>query len=297
MNRHMNRIFLLLTILVAMVAWQIPCVAQQVVVQLNANNDGREQFDELMDNLKGGMEFRLNSRIRDLESICELNGEQARKLRVAAKGAVGEVMETESEKLMKTLRQYQQQAGFDVEKLDREREAKANGSEKNGSEEEVGDEDDEDDDDDQVIRNFAFVLMAPLANSIESSSLWEKSLEKVLTEEQTKAYEDAQSERDEFYKRAAVDRFVAGVEMKLFLTPDQRESVTEVVLKEFGDKLVDQLKFEELNRNRGLQVRNGLAPDPEYEDLVRDILTEEQLNEWNRSIEPLLLNLKRIRRQ
>ncbi len=249
-------------------------VAQQKLITLGPNNDGEKQFKDLIDDLRDSSLFQLNGRIKDIERSCDLSEKQRQKLRVAAKGAVAEFVGAEERQKREQLRRYQQQAGIDPDKKDK------------------GD----DDGGGGVVRNFSFVFRMKPSILIDTSDRWKKSLKSILTDEQMQRYRASQAERQKFIRKAAVDQFVAEIDLKLFLHADQREGITKIIDKKFGDKLVDALRFFELNRNRGFVVNNG-PRKPKYDKLVKDILSADQLQEWNRSVEPRLEELGRIQRR
>ena len=253
--------------------------AQQIVISLGPNNDGEEQFQELIDNMRGSALFQLNGRINDIKKNCNLTEKQLQKLRVAAKGAVAEFANEEEKTKREQLRRYQQQAGIDPDKKKKKK-----------------DDDDDDDDKGQFVRNFAFVMRVKPSVLIESSKLWKKSLDTILDDKQMELYLASKKERERFIRKAAVDQFVAEVDLKLFLESEQRTALTEVIDKKFGDKLVDAIRFADLNRNRGF-IANNNKREPKYTKLVKDILSKEQLKEWVRSVEPRLDELSRIIRR
>lgn len=255
----------------------IGAAQNQVVISLSANNDGEETVREILDAYQKSAEFRLLGQLQNLKQDCDLTEPQMTKLRVAAKGATKVFVGKQREKAMEMLKTYQARAGFDVDDDDEE-------------------DEDEKEEPERIIRNFAFVLNITSFHSIDGAPIWNRSIDKVLTPEQKTKQAEAESSRKEFYKTAAVDHFVAQLENSLFLSEDQRNALRKIIHDNFADILVNSMKNDRQNRNRVVQAR-AIKRDPEHADLVKDLLNEDQLAEWIRSVEPELQRIKQLPRR
>lgn len=263
---------------------------QRVVISLNANNDGQDEFERVLGDLRDSAEFYLAGKMGMLDKVCELSETQKKKLKVASKGAMDKFVKAEYERCKVLLRRYQQQAGFDIEKLERE--------EQEGEKEEASsddeDDDDEEEEDERPIRNFAFSLQTAAPTKVEEQPRWKDSLKKVLTEEQVEKAELANAEREKRIEDAAVARFIAKIDLQLFLNEEQREHVRQGIQEEFGGLLVKEIIFEEQFRRPTLRA-GQLDGEPEHLKLIEGVLDESQVRQWNRSVEPHLKYLKTLK--
>lgn len=241
-----------------------------VVIRLSNTNDGEEQLQQLLDNFRSAAQFRINGRIMEIERACDLDKSQLKRLRAASKGAMKDFYNAEKEEKEKTLRRYQEQAGIDP--------------------------DADDDDNIEVNRSIAFVMRVKEGDLIEKEPLWVKSVGKILTDEQKKKLEQARKDQDEFFKKAAIDQFVARLEIQLFLNPEQRDQVRQVVDEHLAKYVVRTL-YEKRTRNNAIREIGIQDVESEYGEFVEAFLTEDQLKEWNRWVEPEIKRLKRLPRQ
>lgn len=130
-----------------------------------------------------------------------------------------------------------------------------------------------------------FTVMSKSPRDVDSEKIWTSTLGKILDDEQGKKYQEWQDERIRFQRTALVDQFVSEVDQSLFLSSDQREKMAATIDKNFGDRFVSDANSGRVRVRRG-QIRP--TPDPKYVELVEDFLSETQLDEWKRTIEPIL---------
>lgn len=130
-----------------------------------------------------------------------------------------------------------------------------------------------------------FTVMSKSPRDVDSEEIWTKTLDKILDEEQGEKYRKWQDERLQFQRRALVDQFVAEIDQSLFLSGEQREKMSAVIEKNFGDRFVADANSGRIRIRRG-QIQS--TPDPRYVELVQEFLNENQLEEWKQTIEPIL---------
>lgn len=250
----------------------LPTLAQtDVVIRLSNTNDGEEEFAGILQNFRNSAQFRINGRIQEIQRACDLNEDQLKRLRAASKGAMKKFYNAEKEEKQKTLERYQQQAGINV-----------------------GDEDE--DDNFQVNRNIAFVLRLKKGELIEKEPLWVKSVKKILTDEQKEKLEQAKTQQEKQLQEAAVDQFVARLEVQLFLSPEQREKMKAVVEEHLANYVVRTL-YHPIERNRAIGQFAPPNEESEYSEFVKGFLSEDQLKEWNRWVEPEIEKLQQLPRR
>ena len=131
----------------------------------------------------------------------------------------------------------------------------------------------------------SFTIMSKSPRDVDNEKIWTSTLGKILDDEQEEKYNNWQQERKLFQKNALVSQFVAEIDQSLFLSTEQREKMTTVIAENFGNRLVSDANAGRLRVRRG-QIRP--IPEPKYLELVEDFLSETQLSEWKRSIEPIL---------
>lgn len=135
----------------------------------------------------------------------------------------------------------------------------------------------------------SFAIMSKSPRDIDKVKLWNSSLGKILNDDQNQKFQDWLSERKAFQRNSLVNSLVAEFDQVLFLSAEQRESMVEILDKNFGDTLIRIAE-------RGVPPRRGgritPTPDPKYLELVEGILNEDQLDQWKRSVEKRLQELR-----
>ena len=259
----------LLAGLFTLVAFQLSAHSQtQMLLELSIENDGEAQLENFLSDFQEAAEFQIHGRIQEINRVCNPTDKQLQKLRVAAKGALNAFLEKETEEKRTALRRYQEQAGI-VKKDD-------DGAEPAGP----------------AILRFLFFFTIRPGEFVERESRWNKSLEKILSGEQKEKLEEVRLEQQKFLQATAVEHYVAKLELRLFLSAEQRAQIQTVVEDNFSLLLVKLLKHKPDAESTLAEIVGGVGPEPEYTELVREILTEKQLKEWIRFVEPELRRIK-----
>ena len=205
--------------------------------------------------LRGTANYRLQSRLGDIERAVELSEVQERKLKIAAKGAVQSFMEKENERLIAQARKI----GFEVDLTA-----------------EI----------DQGVQMTVSYSRSKnvVAKDVEKEKNWQNSIENVLTEEQNQTLTAWLEERNAFRMNTALDLFIARVDTLLLLSPEQRVELREVVGARYGKQLWQKLE-QQINRNGISSSRRSKVKEFDVE-WVSEILTESQLEQWRQSFAP-----------
>jgi hypothetical protein len=259
-------------------------VAQsRVLFQIGTGNDGEDQLKTLMEDFRSAAEFRINGRISELARVCELTKSQEAKLRIAAKGALKNFVKNEITEKREELRGAQIRAGINVD---------------DGGDDEGGEGDAEGDGQanlNQVLRMQSFFMETKPGQLVEQEALWQKSFVKILTEEQEEKLKTWRAERQKELTVVAIQRFVAQAKLTLFLTDDQIEPMRKVAEENLAEPLFEALKHTLSPSNDFVIMTNGLQQDsPQYDEIVAEFLTEEQVEEWNRIFEPQLKKMSEL---
>lgn len=232
------------------------------LIRIDPKNDGSEQFEKVMDDLKASSNFYLGQLAGDYGKHCKLSKKQLEKLRLAAKGATLKFVASERKKHIATLERYQQMAGADPEAQQ------------------------------PATKNLAFYLQTQDASSVIRQDLWTSVLKTVVSDEQREEYEQAIAKREEFVRKAAVNSFLAKVELGLFLSEKQRDEMRPLIDETLGDFLAKYLKLENQMRiTRSFGQPKNVENSP-YVAKFKEVLTAEQLEHWKRKYEPLLESLR-----
>lgn len=241
---------------------------ENALFQLNNTNDGEQQLEDLLECLRANASFRLNGRVLEIERACDIDDKQRTQLRVAAKGALKNFVNEERKDKERTLKQYQRQIGIDP---------------------------DNEDEDQEVTGSTAFIMNVKDSRLVEQEKRWNKSLKQILSDEQHEKLKKAKQKQREFLASAAVERYVAQLELKLFLDAGQRDQIRDVIQENFAEYLVNGLSRDGNENNNVFMIPGQVQePEPEHVDLVKDILSEDQLAAWIRLIEPELNKIKQL---
>lgn len=238
---------------------------------------------------KKAFERELAFLIGDMERTCKLSETQVKKLQLASKGAVASAME-KFEKQQKQMRARFRQAGMNLPP---------------GAEDEEDDKDDADDELEkeerpEAVAGPAFAMnMINLVGGSPSNNgggvakevRWVKAVEKVVTKEQREQYDAAVKARAAFARKSAVAAFIAKVDLKLLLSPDQRTKLTALVDEEFGKEMAKRV-----GQSTGGMFffggQQGRATAPIAHEELKPLLSEAQFAEWKQTFEKELNQLK-----
>lgn len=193
------------------------------------------QKKKAMDRAKKSQEkrltSRLNLRIAEIRKSCKLTDTQARRLQLAAKGAVKNRLEGFEDRFK---RMQGQMAGrwiaaepeFEVvadENAGAKDQKPAEDRELAAFQKEIG----------QMNGHNEFLLNGA-TSQIEDQTLWRTQLKKTLSDEQFQKYEKLKASRRAYRRRAAVLTHVSHLDAELLLDEEQREQLTKVVDQHLG---------------------------------------------------------------
>lgn len=237
---------------------------------------------------KKAFERELAFLVGDMQRTCELSEAQVKKLQLASKGAVASAME-KFEKQQKQMRVRLRQAGVNLPP---------------GADENAGNAEDADKEEEEVLEPPAFDpvnVLNLVANGVGGPAgrsggvakevRWVKAVEKVVTKEQREQYAAAVKARAAFARKSAVAAFIAKVDLKLLLSPDQRTKLTALVDEEFGKEMAKRV-----GQNTGGMFffggQQGRATAPIAHEELKPLLSEAQFAEWKQTFEKELNQLK-----
>ena len=238
-------------------------------VRFSGKTTGEEFFSDQMTQYEEAAAGTLRRRVAMLKGPCRLTDQQVRKLDVAARGAAARFVTKKREQEHTRLRQTQKMAGF---KFD-----------------EQGD----------LITDVPFVSIRPTSFSItfrsptlvRESELWQRSINKVLSEEQKQKL-DALNEAAENRRRDAVVRtFIARLDFHMNLKFSQIEKLYEKISADpLADQLTQKMLYQELALENAKRVSGGAEKlkESKFQYLVEDILNAQQLEKWKTIFEPEL---------
>ena len=116
---------------------------------------------------------------------------------------------------------------------------------------------------------------------------WVKALDSVLSDEQKTKLESLQEKQRKAQRAAAIEFRVYGLLQTLRLRDDQIAAVTEIVDRVEGDELTDMLREGGIKPGRVIIVDGGGYDSTRSLSAadLKDVLTEKQLNQFNKVVE------------
>ena len=260
--------------------------AAQAMAFVGGGGNKKATYDQYMsqlNNKRAAAEERIAVRLSDIDLACQLDDGQKKKLEVASKGAVNSYMKGVVKQLIKNAKR----GNFDFEPDNPP----------------VEDEGEEEEDQVQIrqVNRFVFLNGAPFGvqqePTVEQEKIWGNSLDKTLTLEQVEKLTTWRNERNRSNRTAAVNHFVARVDLSLLLTFEQREKLIVWVDESYGERLSGTLGQNPNPARRVVVIgRNiGGAPDSprETKPAVAEILNEPQQKVWAKSFQNELDQLNR----
>lgn len=247
-------------------------MAQQILIRMDGGNEAQletyNQLKNIYESKRSAAKNRINSQLNDIDRACDLSAEQRERLKVAGKGAV----KSYAEKILKKLKTNAKAVGLEFALGDPPKKA-------NDDEEEI------------VGRQGGRMQVLNLGNGrngdthllVEAEKIWTSSVKKSLDEEQLKKFRSWLTDRKKLNQQAAVDHLIAKVDLKLFLSLQQREQLKAFVDKEYGKLLASNIGA---NTNENRRFVFAAAPQQaqaikiKVDDALKEILSEPQLEIW-----------------
>lgn len=251
-------------------------IVRQQVGGLDRNQALYQQFMQQLDMSEKSATNRINCQLVDIDQACQLTDAQQKKLKVASKGAIESYMASTTEKIKETARQ----SGFDFEP---------------GTPPEINGNDDQNNG--ALAQNIFAVNVAIGGNNgtppIEDERIWKMSVKKVLTDDQNQKLSSWQEQRKRNIQQTAVASFVARVDMKLLLSPEQRDRLTSWIDEHHGAKLATRFEQQQTTQP-GFVVLNQMPVEKlaTVGGPVAEILNESQCEVWASSFRTELDQLK-----
>lgn len=250
------------------------------------------------------LETQIQTAIGDISRACKLSDAQVRKLEVAGKGAVASALEKHKQE-QKKMQQRMRGMGLPVPPGAVEAEADADAEE----------EDDDDEEEDEAEDEFTEIAVAGAAinlavfgglttqPTVTEEPRWKKALSTVLTKDQQAQYKTAVAKRDAYRQKMAVGSFIAKVDQKLLLSPEQREKLEQAVDAKYGKQLAAQFARQFGNHNVGFlagtvvrRLGGGQSRQAVPHKELGEFLSDSQIDEWKSRFEQELLNLPPVGR-
>lgn len=241
---------------------------------------------------KKSLERQIAFLIEDMTRTCNLSETQVRALQVGGKGAIASAIE-KFEKRQKAMQQAMPQLRFGAPGGAAQEETGDEGEEAEGEETEV-EEDKDAEPEELLLEDVQVAVAGNLINlggfpnggpqgSVTNEPRWINAIKTIVSKEQKEKYDDAVKKRQAFIRKTAVAAFVAKVDQKLLLSPDQRKKLTDLVDEEFGGKLVRTVG----QRNGGFAWfgGNARATAPIDRKELGSFLSKPQLEEWKETFE------------
>lgn len=261
----------------------VMATGSQLQAQFFGDANGQDMQKQLQASLelqKKAAENRIESRISDIDRACQLSDAQKQKLSIAAKGAVKAHMRD----VNKSMIDYAKEMGIEFD-----------------PDAEPEDNDGEDEVDDEQAQMQAMmaqeIFFASMFNGgnnsgdAENNKVWKSAVKKVLDEGQSKKWKEWLDERNQFQRRVAVEQFIAKADRKLLLSPEQRTQLTAYIDEKHGKKLCDEAIANDGNQfGMNVWLGGGMVAgnddDSEVDEELKKILSESQLDEWQKSFAP-----------
>ena len=271
-----NRISILLGLLLLLSSGTFVSaqVVNRVEIQLNREDMIRSKNErlqssyliQLRDN-KSMAESRMNNRVSDITQAVELSEAQNKKLKIAAKGAVGSYLQ----KQIEFMAQRAKTAGFEF------------------------------DPDGEILANARAASARSLQarqpgvfKAVENEKIWLSSIDRILTEEQRESLETWQQARKDYREKAAVDLFVARTDTVLLLSGEQREQLREAIKERYATALASKLEKQMAGGRVTVNIRRGQNGGQQKKDdpVFSEIFSEHQLEQWNKTFDSEIRNLE-----
>ena len=271
-----NRISILLGLLLLLssATFVSAQVVNRVEIQLNREDMIRSKNErlqssyliQLRDN-KSMAESRMNNRVSDITQAVELSEAQNKKLKIAAKGAVGSYLQ----KQIEFMAQRAKTAGFEF------------------------------DPDGEILANARATSARSLQarqpgvfKAVENEKIWLSSIDRILTEEQRESLETWQQARKDYREKAAVDLFVARTDTVLLLSGEQREQLREAIKERYATALASKLEKQMAGGRVTVNIRRGQNGGQQKKDdpVFSEIFSEHQLEQWNKTFDSEIRNLE-----
>ena len=248
-------------------------------IDVDGEPDIEAMLKSQLEQTRKSWEQKLALRINEIERVCELSDEQVKKLKVAAKGAVTQTA-AKQKKAMKQMMGGIVGIAPGIENDD------------DGGDFEEGGADAGDIEIDGIPEGVVqgmpvFQALDPMFGNgnPEKSKVWETTLKKTLSKDQSEKYDKVIARRRQFARRAAVNSFVAKIDHQLLLNDDQRTKMKAFIDEEYGELLAktesSQFPMFELFGNFG-GVQGGQGGDSP----VKNFLDEKQYSVWKSRIAP-----------
>lgn len=258
--------------------------AQRMVLQIDGNQTQMyHQFMSILEQLKQRSANRIEAQIDDIDTACSLTDSQRKKLDVAAKGALESYSKKIVAQLKKTANNGMVPIQFDP------------GNPPDVPEEESDDDSADEKQDARVIIGGRIATMsASVDGSIEQENVWTSAVAKTLTFEQMEQLNQWQTQRQQRTRKSAVARYVANVDRKLFLSPEQMKRMTLWIDDNLGEQLTVQM-------DRDQQVRAvliaGNRPEgnskPKIEAELQGLLSTAQQEIWRAEFQASFAQLQK----
>ncbi len=257
-------------------------LAQQILIERGGPDEQKlmfDQFQKILDLRKSAAKNRMDCILAEINSVCKLSVDQRTKLTVASKGAMVSNVEQDLAALVKASKSF----GFEFDP---------------DNPPEVPEEEDGEELDNefvQVRRGMQVFDFSTFSGEIDSQKTWISAVEKTLTPQQLEDWATWQKRRLEQNRKAAVEVFVAKIDLKLLLSPDQRSQMTRWIDQEFGTQLVKQLQVS-TRRNNYIRLTEIMPSDSELAGKsvppeLEVFLTVPQQRIWNEEFQEELRQL------
>ncbi len=259
---HRSQIFLVVLMSVIFAAsLGTQCLGQRSgLIILTKDRDGKQQLAAVGKRYRQAVEFRLNSRINEIDKVCSLSAGQKAKFKIATKGAIQRFIDNKFEKVAERTQQVYDKTNWD--KLG------ANAP-------------------------FAVPYTLTAVDQVEATPFWKKSQLQILTKQQNTTLQTHDNNRRQATRKVAIDHFMKRLDASLFLTEKQTAALRKIITDNFGNEIVASVK---LTFEWGPTLPHG-ARVRKYEVLVSEILTEDQLVVWKEEVIPVLFRLKNSRKE
>ncbi len=308
-----NSVFQLLFILYASAILACPSNAQEDNEKDAMEATKNEMLAKYVSKWQETFEGSLDVLIADMSKVCDLDEDQIKKLKFAAKGAVSAGKKTilrQSDRMLNSLLGAGAMGGGAGPGI----QVFGGGMRRFAPEGFPGAADPDEDE----IEENAGELPAPIggmgmggiggmgmseeilfgllnnsnaisvAGSLPNEKVWKKAVARVLSDDQKRKLEESSAERTAYRQRAFVSTFVAKVDERLLLTMEQRTKMIDHLQKSYGKQFATN---NEMNAQFLVQMPNGQSQD-RADEPIREILTESQLKMWKNEFQAKLTNIK-----
>ncbi len=273
-----------------------------------------DQHEQIREHQKARFQQHLALRITELKRVCDLDEKQVKKLNVASKGAVEEAMKLFLQRFPQLKGQAQNAPAIDLPVAVPARplqaglrELRVAVIEQAVAEPQINEapvEEPELGDNlppavpppaapalagDVIVAPQLMPAAAPIVwnahqnfqmepSEAATTIVWRNAVQHTLADEQKETYRTAQTDRRLFKRKTVVDRVIASVDRRLFLSDQQRKELAKVIHETVGDNLDNMVPHGGFTSDAMVAAQ---VVAQIHKNKLKDVLDPAQIESWN----------------